>query len=77
MRTMVGGLGGLAAVGVICGGITLWAPAASAQRAYSWTGFYLGANAGGASKKQSTRLSVENDNPTTTSHRPSFNPCLA
>jgi outer membrane immunogenic protein len=63
MRTMVGGLGGLAAVAVICGGLTLWAPAASAQGAYNWTGFYLGANAGGASKKQSTRLSVENDNP--------------
>jgi outer membrane immunogenic protein len=63
MRTMVRRLGGLAAVAVICGGLTLWARAANAQGAYNWTGFYLGANAGGALKRQSTRLSIENDSP--------------
>ena len=41
--------------------MTLWAPAASAQGAYNWTGFYLGANLGGASKVQSSSLSIEND----------------
>jgi outer membrane immunogenic protein len=45
--------------------IALWATPASAQppasSVFDWTGFYLGANVGGAWKKERSTLSIEND----------------
>lgn len=65
---MSGSIGGLAAVTATLAIVALWAPAAGAQTGapsgvYNWTGFYIGANVGGAAKRQSTSLSIENDDP--------------
>jgi len=59
---------GLAAITATCAVFALWAPTADAQvgapsGVYNWSGFYVGANVGGAGKHQSTSLSVENNNP--------------
>jgi len=57
---------GLAAATATCAIVALWASTADAQAGapsgvHDWSGFYIGANAGGALKHQSTSLSVEND----------------
>jgi outer membrane immunogenic protein len=46
--------------------VALWASTVGAQTGapsgvYDWTGFYIGGNVGGAAKRQSTTLSIEND----------------
>lgn len=68
MTAMSGRLSGLGAVAAIWTIVALWAPAADAQPGaasgvHDWTGFYVGANVGGAVKRQSSSLSIENDNP--------------
>jgi outer membrane immunogenic protein len=46
--------------------VALWTTTVGAQTGapsgvYDWTGFYIGGNVGGAAKRQSTTLSIEND----------------
>jgi outer membrane immunogenic protein len=57
---------GLAAVTATWAIVALWAPTAGAQAgapsgSYDWSGFYIGANVGGAAKQQSNSLSIENN----------------
>lgn len=57
---------GLTAVTATWAIVALWAFPAGAQAGappgvHDWSGFYIGANAGGALKQESTALSVEND----------------
>jgi outer membrane immunogenic protein len=66
VATMSKRIRGLAAVTATCAIVALWAPAAGAQAGappgvYNWSGFYIGANVGGAAQRLSTSLSIEND----------------
>ncbi|PYN34467.1 MAG: hypothetical protein DME01_15740 [Candidatus Rokuibacteriota bacterium] len=59
---------GLAVVTATWAIVALWASTAGAQAGapsgvYDWSGFYIGANLGGAAKQLSTSLSIENNNP--------------
>ena len=63
MKTMVNRFGGFVVVAVLWLGGALWPSTAGAQPTtpFNWTGFYVGANAGGALKRESNSLSIEND----------------
>jgi outer membrane immunogenic protein len=68
VATMSKRIRGLAAVTAIWAIVALWAPTAGAQAGvpsgvYNWSGFYIGANVGGAAKQQRSSLSIENNNP--------------
>ena len=66
MATTSKSIRGLAALTAISGIIALWSSTAGAQAVvpagvHDWTGFYVGGNLGGAAKRQSSTLSIEND----------------